>query len=110
MAATALEEFLAEANPQRIVGGVKPEEIYSRLETWVGGLNGLLSHIDPVDLNDEVLESLQAWLEGLMRDAREVAKAVPWSSGFSISVEKRVVVGIDFSLTQADEIRHQHGE
>jgi hypothetical protein len=110
MAATALEEFLAEANPQQIVGGVQPEEIYSRLKTWVGGLNDVLNHIDPVDLNDEVLESLQAWLEKLIRDARKVAKAVPWSSGFSVSVEKRVVVGIDFSLTQGDEIRHQRGE
>jgi hypothetical protein len=110
VAVTALEEFLAEATPQQIVGGVQSEEIYSRLKTWVSGLNDVLSRIDPVDLNDEVLDSLRAWLEKLIRDARKVAKGVPWSSGFSISIEGRVVVGIDLSFTQADEIRHQRGK
>jgi hypothetical protein len=107
MAVTALEEFLAEATPQQIVGEVQSEEIYSRLNTWVSGLNDVLSRIDPADFNDEVLDSLRAWLEKLIRDARKVAKGVPWSSGFSISVEERVVVAVDFSLTQDDEIRHQ---
>jgi hypothetical protein len=109
MAVSALEEFLAEANPQQIVGRVQPEEIYLRLKTWVTELNSVLSRIDPADLNDEVFERLRTWLEKLMRHARKVAKVVPWSSGFSISAEVRVVVGIDFSLTQADEIRHQRG-
>ena len=110
MAVTALEEFLAEATPRQIVGGAQSEEIYSRLKTWVSGLNDVLSRIDPVDLNDEVLEGLRTWLEELMRDARKLVKGAPWSSGFSISVEERVVVGIDFSLTQADEISRHGGK
>ena len=67
----------------------------------------MLSRIDPIDFNDEVLDSLRAWLEKPVRDARKVANGVPWSSGFSISVEERVVLAADFSLTQDDEIRHQ---
>ena len=107
MAVAELEEFLAETSPQQIVGGAQSEEIYARLKSWASGLNDVLSRIDPVDLDDEILDSLRAWSKKLIRDARKVAKGVPWSSGFSISIEGRVVVGIDFSLTQADEIRHQ---
>lgn len=83
--------------------------MYSRLKSWVTELNGVLSGIDPVDVNDEVFERLRTWLEKLMRHARKVAKEVPYSSGFSISFEERLVVAIDFSLTRADEIRHQCG-
>jgi hypothetical protein len=107
MAVTALEAFLAEATPQQIVGGAQSEEIYSRLKTWVSGLNDVLNGIDPVDLDDESLEGLRTWLEKLMRDARKLVEGDPWSSGFSISVEERVVIAVDFSLTQADETQQR---
>jgi hypothetical protein len=41
---------------------------------------------------------LRKWLENLLQNARAVAKGGISSSGFSVSVDERLVVGIDFSL------------
>jgi hypothetical protein len=74
----------------------------TRQRATVGDLNELLSHVDSAELNDDILESLRTWLEKLVRNAREVAKGEISSSGFWISVEERVVVGIDFSLAKSE--------
>jgi hypothetical protein len=98
VATTPLDDFLARTSPRQFVRGTEDYEILPRLKDTIGELNEVLSHIDPAELNEDVLEALRKWLGKLLQNARGVAKGRISSSGFSISVAERLAVGIDFLL------------